>query len=150
MISKKIIVANFFTNQESTRAMWHVRPMLLYINLFLVETFTWFMYITVMWTLPYFYFQSSSALIHTHARPVQANPPPSPAKKRQQIERDCRKILSISGRIISGRILLERKSLRGSKEDGERPKECLKRIFKLLEDERLGTVEVSQGRYKVS
>ena len=66
------------------------------------------------------------------------------------MEVGCKKILSTSGKVVSGKILLERKTLRGSKKDDERPKDCLNRLFEFLEAENLGTVETSEGRYKVS
>ena len=45
---------------------------------------------------------------------------------------------------MSGKILQERKTLRESKKDDERPKDSLNRLFEFIEAENLGTVENSK------
>ena len=65
------------------------------------------------------------------------------------MEVGCKKILSVSGKVVSGKLILERKTIRGSKQDDERPKDCLNRLFEFLAEQNLGTVETSEGRYKV-
>ncbi len=81
-----------------------------------------------------------------HAKLLPKDLPATDENNSKVIE----KLLGKPGKTLSGKILLEKKSVQLARLENETPKQTLKRLFAVMEEKELNRTETLPGQYPVS
>ena len=81
-----------------------------------------------------------------HARQLPKDPPTAEENNAVVIQN----LLKKPGEVISGKIILEKKSVLRAKLQSETPKQALRRLLSILVEKGLGEMETLEGQHPVS